>query len=229
MYSSSVGVVAVFYVVFLIIAQYFKGNYIPGPIKTAPGVWTDLFMVIPAICFSYQCHVSIVPIYSCMKHRSLSYLLRAAVLAVAILFFTYSVAASFGYLTFGRNVQSDVLESYDAADPSVLIAIVAIAIKTYTTYPIMLFCGRWVKIYLTLTFKLHDFDNFGYREAISSLWVDLSLSMGRTGPEEKYRRMTVNFLMSLSQITLIRVGKYNLDCHNLVCLLTVASRCTSKY
>ena len=137
------GVVAVIYVVFLIIAQYFKGNYVPGPIKTSPEEWTDLFLVIPVICFSYQCHVSIIPIYACMKDRSLPNFLRSATLAILICLFTYSVGASFGYLTFGSNVESDILESYDADDPTVLIAIVAIAIKTYSTYPILLFCGRY--------------------------------------------------------------------------------------
>jgi hypothetical protein len=30
----------------------------------------------------------------------------------------------------------------------VLIGIVAIAVKTYTTYPILLFCGRWDILHL---------------------------------------------------------------------------------
>ncbi|XP_076358296.1 sodium-coupled neutral amino acid transporter 7-like [Tachypleus tridentatus] len=56
--------------------------------------------------------------------------------------FTYTVAATFGYLTFGSLVTSDILESYDANDPVVLVGIVALAAKTHTTYPILLFCGR---------------------------------------------------------------------------------------
>ncbi len=32
--------------------------------------WMELFHVVPVICFGYQCHVSVIPIYSCMKKRN---------------------------------------------------------------------------------------------------------------------------------------------------------------
>ena len=51
-------------------------------------------------------------------------------------------AATFGYLTFGSNVASDILQNYSAHDPFVMVALIAMALKTYTTYPILLFCGR---------------------------------------------------------------------------------------
>jgi Transmembrane amino acid transporter protein. len=54
----------------------------------------------------------------------------------------YTLAGIYGYLTFGAFVTSDILESYSGSNALVLIGIVAIAIKTYTTYPILLFCGR---------------------------------------------------------------------------------------
>jgi sodium-coupled neutral amino acid transporter 7/8 len=54
----------------------------------------------------------------------------------------YTLAGAYGYLTFGSFVTSDILESYTGYDIPVLIGIVAIAVKTYTTYPILLFCGR---------------------------------------------------------------------------------------
>ena len=48
------GVVAVVYVVFLIIGEYYSGAYVPGEIKTQPDHWTDVFLVIPTLCFGYQ-------------------------------------------------------------------------------------------------------------------------------------------------------------------------------
>ena len=54
---------------------------------------------------------------------------------------TYTGTAAFGYLTFGDGITNDILLSYKP-DEAVLIAVVLIAIKTYTTYPILLFCGR---------------------------------------------------------------------------------------
>lgn len=54
----------------------------------------------------------------------------------------YTVAGVCGYLTFGSYVESDILESYSGENPFVLLGIVAIGIKTFTSYPLMLFCGR---------------------------------------------------------------------------------------
>ena len=65
-------------------------------------------------------------------------------IAIAICVFTYTVAAAYGYLTFGAYVASDILKSYNAKRPEVLIANVAVAIKTYVTYPVNAFCGRSV-------------------------------------------------------------------------------------
>jgi len=49
-----------------------------------------------------------------------------------------------GYLTFGDNVKSDVLQSYNAKDVGVIVARVAIVIAMLTSYPIVHFCGRYV-------------------------------------------------------------------------------------
>lgn len=168
---SSVGVVAVLYVVCLIAYKYWMGNFVPGPIKTAPTSWTDIFLVVPAICFGYQvarlfsfhffgvtqlnfivhlflfsslfqCHVSIIPIYSCLKHRTLHNFSIVCMFAIVFCVAAYTVAGVLGYLTFGSLVKSDILQSYGGENPFVLLGIGAIAIKSFTTYPLLLFCGR---------------------------------------------------------------------------------------
>jgi sodium-coupled neutral amino acid transporter 7/8 len=48
------GVVTVMYVVILIVYQKYMGSFVPGPIKTSPTHWTDVFLVVPVICFGYQ-------------------------------------------------------------------------------------------------------------------------------------------------------------------------------
>jgi len=141
-YASAFGVFIIIYVVALIIVEYVSGDHIPGPVKASPNHWTDVFGVIPVICFGYQCHVSVVPIYSCMRHRNLKHFSVASITAIAICVMAYTVAATFGYLTFGSQVSEDILSNYDAQKPSVMIALVALGLKTFTTYPILLFCGR---------------------------------------------------------------------------------------
>lgn len=53
-YVSPVGVLSIVYVVGLIAYEYFEGVYVPGLIKESPDSWTDVFLVVPVICFGYQ-------------------------------------------------------------------------------------------------------------------------------------------------------------------------------
>ncbi|XP_041376030.1 putative sodium-coupled neutral amino acid transporter 7 [Gigantopelta aegis] len=150
-YASFVGVIGILYVVLLVTVKYFSPHPTPKLIKTKPDSWMDIFLVVPAICFAYQCHVSIIPIYSCMEKRNIKEFSKTVALAMVLCVFSYTGTAALGYLQFGHGIASDILLSFDP-DPEVLVAVVLIAIKTYTTYPILLFCGRaaFDSVYLTL-------------------------------------------------------------------------------
>ncbi|KAK7871033.1 hypothetical protein R5R35_014096 [Gryllus longicercus] len=179
-YVSSVGVGAVLYVVALIVYEKYTGGFIPGPIKTVPDHWTDVFLVVPVICFGYQCHVSIIPIYSCLRHRNMRNFTCSSMTAIAVCVICYSIAGVFGYLTFGSNVAIDILLGYGGSNPLVLFGIAAIAIKTFTTYPILLFCGREaVSTLLTFVPWLRSNDvavtERKRRIIIASIWFFLSL------------------------------------------------------
>lgn len=102
----------------------------------------DVFTVLPVICFGYQCHVNIVPIYACLKDKRLSEFTKSIVVSLVIVFLAYTISATFGYLTFGTRVDDDLLKSYDSKDASVLVAILMYLVKTYTSYPLNLFCAR---------------------------------------------------------------------------------------
>ncbi|KAK3086516.1 hypothetical protein FSP39_019509 [Pinctada imbricata] len=140
-YASIIGVIGILYVVHLVTIKYFRPHPAPGPIKIKPTQWEDVFLVIPTICFSYQCHVSIIPIYSCMARRNIREFSKTVAVAMFLCVLNYTCTAAFGYLTFGDNITSDILLSYEPK-LEVLIAVALIAVKTYTTYPILLFCGR---------------------------------------------------------------------------------------
>ena len=86
--------------------------------------------------------MSVIPIYSCMKHRTIKHFTIATSTAIGICVAVYTGAATFGYLTFGSKVDDDIISNYSATKPTVMIALIAMAAKTYTTYPILLFCGR---------------------------------------------------------------------------------------
>lgn len=163
------GVIAILYVVFLVTLKYFLSHPPPGPIKTKPDHLIDVFLVVPTICFAYQCHVSVVPIYSCMEKRNIREFSKTVACAMSICIVTYSGTAAFGYFTFGEFVTSDILLAY-SPEPEVLVAVIFIAMKTYTTYPILLFCGR---------------------AALVSLWVDFrKMTINEIEASERRRRIT---------------------------------------
>lgn len=180
-YASFIGVLGVVYCVLLVTAKYFIGPLHPGPIKESPTNWMDVFLVVPVICFGYQCHVSVIPIYSCMKKRTVREFSKTILAALAICIFAYTGTASFGYLSFGSNVNEDILLSYKPT-PDVLVAVILIAAKMYTTYPILLFVGR---------------------AAVDGQWVKLrGLSVEAILSQERKRRIVITILWFASTLTL---------------------------
>lgn len=101
-----------------------------------------MIAIIPVICFAYQTHEIVVPVYASMKTRTVRNFTKTTALTLTILFVLYSVAATFSYLTFGVNVSSDIMMMYDTKQPIVLFGTCALVIKMITTYPSILFCGR---------------------------------------------------------------------------------------
>ena len=77
----------IFYVVFLIVVEYIWGGHTPGPIKHKPEVWTDVFAVIPVICFGYQ--VSIYLVFVESLYCSEASYIPASVPGLAAAQFTY--------------------------------------------------------------------------------------------------------------------------------------------
>ncbi|CAG0893255.1 unnamed protein product [Darwinula stevensoni] len=133
---------------------------------------------IKAAIIIQACHVSAIPIYSCIKKRSVSTFARSIGLALSLCILTYSLAGTFGYLTFGSGVASDILIMYDAKDPLVIIGITALAIKMYTTYPILLFCGR--EAILDLYYEVYPLaslsgNNQKHRILVATTWFLTSL------------------------------------------------------
>ena len=102
-------------------------------------IWPWLYL------FTLQCHGSVVPIYSCMEKRTLPEFTKTALVALGICVFFYTSIASFGYLTFGADVNQDILLSYEPT-ADVLVAVILIAVKMYTSYPIFCFVGRLANV-----------------------------------------------------------------------------------
>lgn len=81
-------------------------------------------------------------VYAELKRASVPRFGVVVVIAMAICCTAYAITASFGYLTFGISVKSDVLLSYNSNDVLVNIARVMISLIVLSTGAVVVFCGR---------------------------------------------------------------------------------------
>ncbi|XP_018354081.1 PREDICTED: putative sodium-coupled neutral amino acid transporter 7 [Trachymyrmex septentrionalis] len=192
-YASSIGCITIIYVVWLIIYKSFgEQNNTISPIKIWPNNGYEILQIIPIVCFAYQSHMTVIPTYACMKDRNLYKFTLCAVVSMLICYGTYSIVGYFGYATFGSGkVPSDILQGYTDKSAVVTMAIIAIAIKNFTTYPIVLYCGRDA---LLSIFNV-SFDRIGIRVIITLIWFILSLVIAILVPDIS---PVINLLGSLS-------------------------------
>ncbi|CAF0783563.1 unnamed protein product, partial [Didymodactylos carnosus] len=66
-----------------------------------PESWTDVFLVLPTMCFCYQAHVNSVPVFVSLKNRADC--IKATLASMLVLIISYSLVAITGYLTFGTK------------------------------------------------------------------------------------------------------------------------------
>lgn len=122
-----------------------------------------------------------IPTYACMKDRQIGKFTLCATISMIFCFFAYSIVGVFGYATFGiGKVPSDILQGYSDKSTTLTIAIIAIAIKNFTTYPIVLYCGRDA----ILSLFGRDVDcHFFIRFSITIVWFILCLVIAILVPD----------------------------------------------
>ena len=80
--------------------------------------------------------------YAELKRPSVPKFGIVVVIAMTICNTVYTFCGSFGFLTFGTTVKSDVLLSYHSTDVLVNIARVMISVIVLSTGATVTFCGR---------------------------------------------------------------------------------------
>ncbi|XP_035730642.1 putative sodium-coupled neutral amino acid transporter 7 [Vespa mandarinia] len=178
--ASSVGCITVLYMVCLISYKNFTRTT-----ATIVKIWPDnayeALHIVPIICFAYQSHMTAIPMYACMKERQLGKFTITAVISMIICFTVYTIVGILGYATFGTGkVPSDILQGYSDKSIIVTIAVISIAIKNFTVYPIVLYCGRDAILSLFGTFV--D-ENVKMRNFITFVWFIASLIIAILVPD----------------------------------------------
>ena len=133
----------------------------------------------------------------------------------------YEAIAVFGVLTFGNQINSDLMMNYDATKPLVLIGIAAIAFKTITTYPLILFPARLaIDDSLVKLFKVTNpqKNELTRRILIVLLWFLSTLALAIFVPDISF---TISLMGSLAVLfTLVIPG---------ICLLSAADLMVSVF
>ncbi|OTF79178.1 amino acid transporter-like protein [Euroglyphus maynei] len=113
------GIFAMVYVVFLNIYEYYALDVVHGQIKTSPTNSIAAFAALPIICFAYQTHEIVLPVYASLaKPRSTNFI-KSTIFSLILLLVIYNLGGSYGYITFGDKVKADIIQMYDARDPVV--------------------------------------------------------------------------------------------------------------
>ena len=93
--------------------------------------------------YFFQCHVPSIAVYAELKRASVPRFGIVVVIAMAICAAAYAITGSFGYLTFGITVKSDVLLNYHPSDILVNCARVTLSVIVLSTGAVVVFCGRY--------------------------------------------------------------------------------------
>ncbi|KYO47675.1 sodium-coupled neutral amino acid symporter 2 [Alligator mississippiensis] len=97
---------------------------------------------VPILTFSFVCHPAILPIYEELKGRSRRRMMKVSNVSFFAMFLMYLLAALFGYLTFYRNVEPELLHTYSAVlgtDVVLLIVRLAVLLAVTLTVPVVIF------------------------------------------------------------------------------------------
>ncbi|KAK2581029.1 hypothetical protein KPH14_006076 [Odynerus spinipes] len=179
-YASSIGCITILYVAWLI-----GYKSLTKTITTTVRIWPEnayeALHIVPIICFAYQSHMTAIPTYACMKERNLGKFTICTIIGMIVCFTTYTTVGIFGYETFGiGKVPSDILQGYSDKSTIVTIAILSVAIKNFTTYPIVLYCGRDA---ILAVFGMDVDASFKTRIFVTSLWFIVSLVIAILVPD----------------------------------------------
>jgi len=96
------------------------------------------FMGVSIIIFAYGCQQNIFPIYSELRPSLKIYMPKVIINAIAFCTVIYVLVGYCGYATFGKDVESNILNNYDDSDLFIVVARSAMAIYCTLTYAVQM-------------------------------------------------------------------------------------------
>ncbi|XP_020516673.1 putative sodium-coupled neutral amino acid transporter 8 [Labrus bergylta] len=192
-YTSVLGTLAATYLCVAVIVKYYlmesHSVIITPEHSQGVGSWASMFSVVPTICFGFQCHEACIAIYSSMENQKLSHWVLISVLSMFFCLLIYTLTGVYGFMTFGRDVASDILMSYPGNDVVMIISRLLFGISIITIYPIILLLGRSVILNLVLRIQrrrrgivTHLFES-RCRVILTVIWISITLVIAMFVPD----------------------------------------------
>ena len=134
---------AILYIVLAIIIDYNRLDLpVPDGILMPDVGFLTIMQYLPIFTLGFQCHMTSVPLYFELHNRSPSKYSIAIIVASFLVLGCYLLAAVFGLLTFGADVNPDILLDYPSKDGLMTVARGAISVSVIGGCPIFAFLGR---------------------------------------------------------------------------------------
>ncbi|CAO3701631.1 unnamed protein product [Rhizopus microsporus] len=116
-YTSLVALFAVVYLCVIVIYHYFSPNYPPPSPDDIEyfNLSSSIFGHLPVFVFSFTCHQNIFSVYNELRDNSRESITRVISLSIGISACVYEGIAILGYLSFGRNVLSNIIMEYPSS------------------------------------------------------------------------------------------------------------------
>lgn len=140
-HTSTAALGAVLYLLILVVVMFFQLNA-GRPSKEIDLVLTPKMGVLraikalPVFIFAFTCHQNIFSTYNELQDNAAVFVNRVIQAAILISISTYLVLGIIGYLTFGRNVASNVIGAYPTDQVFVVIGQVCIAVLVLFSFPL---------------------------------------------------------------------------------------------
>lgn len=138
-YASMVALSSVAYLSILVIEHFIKRD-IPDTIKGdvryfKPYNASSMMSAFPLFVFAYTCHQNMFSLLNELKDKSSQNINKVIISAIGSAMFLYIFVGSTGYLTFGDNVQGNIIAMYPTSVSST-IGRIAIVILVTLSYPL---------------------------------------------------------------------------------------------
>ncbi|EER34317.1 conserved hypothetical protein [Candida tropicalis MYA-3404] len=141
-YTSILALVAIFYMALLVVSHYFVGDIErKGEITLFPTSATGVFSTFSIIVFAFTGHQNMFSIINEARDKSLTSLTKLVNFAILVSSLLFIVVGLSGYLTFGQDVDGNVILSYPNGITTTIGRFAIVFMVTFS-FPLMIHPAR---------------------------------------------------------------------------------------